>query len=87
MNDGVLRVGGRISRAHISPDAMNPMILPKNHHVTTILIRYVHERNGHCGVEQVLSLLREQFWVIKGRAAVKEVIGNVYPARSKWHQG
>ena len=75
MDDGVLRVGGRISRAPIAPDAMNPMILPKHHHVTTILIRYVHERNGHCGVEQVLSLLREQFWVIKGRAAVKEVIG------------
>ena len=45
--------GGRISRAPISPDATNPMTLPRNHHVTTILIRYVHERNGHCGVEQV----------------------------------
>ena len=65
MDDGVLGVG----------DAMNPMILPKHHHVTTILIRYVHERNRQCGVEQVLSLLREQFWLIKGRAAVKEVIG------------
>ena len=57
MDDGVLRVGSRISRAPIAPDAMNPMIL-KNHHVTTILIRYVlyvHERNGHCGVEQVLT--------------------------------
>ena len=75
MGDGVLRVGGRISRAPIAPDAMNPVILPKHQHVTTILIRYVHERNGNCGVEQVLSLLREQFWVIKGRAAVKEVIG------------
>lgn len=30
MNDGVLRVGDRISRAAISPDAMNPMILQKN---------------------------------------------------------
>ena len=29
MNDGVLRVGGRISRAPISPDALNPMIWPK----------------------------------------------------------
>ena len=26
MNDGVLRVGGRISRAPISPDAMDSMI-------------------------------------------------------------
>ena len=83
MNDGVLRVGGRISRAPISPDAMNPMILPKNHHVTTILLRYVHEINGHCGVEQVLSLLREQFWVIKGRAAVKEVIGRCISCKKR----
>ena len=83
MNDGVLRVGGRISRAPIFPDAMNPMILPKNHHVTTILIRYVHERNFHCGVEQVLSLLREQFWVIKGRAAVKEVIGKCISCKKR----
>ena len=55
MGDGFLGVGGRISRAPIAPDAMNPVILPKHHHVTTILTRYVHERNGNCGVEQVLS--------------------------------
>ncbi|PFX27057.1 hypothetical protein AWC38_SpisGene8267 [Stylophora pistillata] len=75
MNDGILRVGGRISRVPVSPDAMNPMILPKNHQVTTILIRYVHEKNGHFGVEKVLPLLREQFWVVRGRAAVREITG------------
>ena len=83
MNDGVLRVGGRISRAPISPDAMNPMILPKNRKVTTILIRYVHERNGHCGVEQVLSILREQFWVVRGRAAVREVNGKCISCKKR----
>ena len=55
MDDGVLRVGGWISRAPIAPNAVNPMIQPKNHHVTPILIRYVHERNGHCEVEQALT--------------------------------
>ena len=73
MDDGVLRVGGRISRALIAPDAMNPMILPKHHHVTTILICYVHERNGHSGVEQVLSLLREQFWVTQEMAELPKI--------------
>ena len=63
--DDVTRLGGRVSMAPISADAKNPMILPKNHHVATILIRYLYEVNGHCGVEQVLSLLREQFWVVK----------------------
>ena len=73
MDDGVLRVGGRISRAPIAPDAMNPMILPKHHHVTTILICYVHERNGHSGVEQVLFLLREQFWVTQEMAELPKI--------------
>ena len=72
--DEVMRVGGRISMAPISTDAMNPMILPKGHHIATILIRHLHEDNGHCGVEQVLSLLREQFWVVKARGAIKKVL-------------
>ena len=29
LDDGVLRVGGRISRAPITPNAVNPMIQPK----------------------------------------------------------
>ena len=45
----VMRVGGRIAKAPISADAINPMILPKKHHVRTILILYLHETNGHCG--------------------------------------
>ena len=49
-DDGVMRVGGRVSMAPISADAKNPMILPKDYHVATILIRYLHEVNGHCGV-------------------------------------
>ena len=72
--DGIIRVGGRISKAPISADAINPMILPKNHHISTILIRNLHETNGHCGVEQVLSLLREQFWIVKARSAIKKIL-------------
>ena len=74
-NDGVLRVGGRIPRAPIPSNAVIPITLPKKHHVPRILIRYLHERNGHRGPEQVLFYLREQFWVIKRRAAAKEFIG------------
>ncbi|KAK3747362.1 hypothetical protein QZH41_005268 [Actinostola sp. cb2023] len=55
--DDVMRVGGRMSLAPISPDAANPIILPKKHHITTLLIRHLHESNGHCGVEQLLKQL------------------------------
>jgi len=81
--DGVMRVGGRVSMAPISADADNPMILPKDHHVATILIRNLREVNGHCGVEQVLSLLREQFWVVKARGAIKRILRSCVHCRKQ----
>ena len=84
--DDAMRVGGRVSMAPISADAKNPMILPKNHEVATILIRYLHEVNGHCGVEQVLSLLREQFSVVKPRGAIKRVLRSCVHCRKQRQQ-
>ena len=65
--DGVMLEGKRISMAPITTDAMNPMIIPKDHHITTILIRNIHEVYGHCGVEQALSITKEQFWAVKAK--------------------
>lgn len=39
MNDGVLRVGGRISRAPISPDAKNPMMMMSHYDPDTLCTR------------------------------------------------
>ena len=74
IKDGVMRVGGRLLLAPISDDAKNPMLLPKDHHISTILIRHIHESNGHCGIEQVLCHSREQFWIVKTRIAIKKVL-------------
>ena len=51
-----MRVGKRISFALVTTDAKNPIIQPNDHHIITILIRNIHEVNGHCDVEEVLSI-------------------------------
>lgn len=51
MNDGVMRVGGRILRVFILFNVMNLMILFKDYYVLRILICYLYERNGYCGIE------------------------------------
>ena len=38
MKDGLLRVGGRLRNATISQEAKYPMILPKNHHVCSLIV-------------------------------------------------
>ena len=43
MHEGLLRVGGRISKAPISFDAKHPIILPYRHHVTELIIQAFHE--------------------------------------------
>ena len=70
LHDGLLRVKGRLD----SPLEKCPIILPNSHHVTTLIIRSCHERNGHTGMSQVLSSLREKFWILKGPSTVRKVL-------------
>ena len=72
--NGVLRVGGRISEAPIALEAKFPMIVPQKHHVTQLLIQVFHQKLAHAGQDHVLAQLREQFWIPKGRSAVRKVV-------------
>ena len=84
--DGILRVSGRISEAPTTFDSKHQMILPQNHHVTTLIIRFYHQQLGHCGQEQLLSRLREEFWIIKGRATIKREINKCIPCRKRYSE-
>ena len=72
--DGLLRVGGRLRLVQASFDSKHQIILPKNDHVSNLLIEHFHLISGHSGREYVLSLLRERFWVIKGSSAVRRIL-------------
>ena len=74
LSDGVLRVGGRIPEAPITFGAKFPMIVPPKHHVTQILIASFHQKLAHAGQNHILSQMREQFWVPRGRSAVRKVV-------------
>ena len=48
LEDGVLRVGGRLQKAVVlSWDEKHPMILPKHHHVRQLIVRHYHEFAAH----------------------------------------
>ncbi len=83
VHNGLLRVGGRLRRAQISEEAKHPSILPKAHHVVTLLVNHYHDVSGHSGVEHTLSLIRERYWIINGRSTVKNTIGRCYSCRKR----
>ena len=72
MDEGVIRVGGRIDCTDLPYDAKHPILLA-DHHVTTLLLNHVHRRTLHQGVEAGLTLLRQRHWVLKGRRLLREL--------------
>ena len=72
--DGILRVGGRIDMAAIGYQARHPIILPRTHHVTELIVRHYHHMEGHLGCNQVLAAVRQKFWILQGAAAIKHVV-------------
>ena len=51
-----------------------PIILQSGHHVTTLIICFLHEINGHVRIQQVLAATPERCWIVKGHSAVKKVL-------------
>jgi len=50
LDNGVLRVGGRLRKASICYDAKHLIILPNNHHFTDLMNVQYHHQVGHSGM-------------------------------------
>ncbi|XP_043230765.1 uncharacterized protein LOC122386050 [Amphibalanus amphitrite] len=72
---GVIRVGGRLQRSDLSYNAKHPILLPKKHPVSRLIIRQIHEDAGHgVGVEHTLAELRTRYWIPAAREMIKACI-------------
>lgn len=54
LQDGLLRVGRRLSRSALPEELKHPVILSKGHHVSNLILRYVHQQLGHAGRNHML---------------------------------
>ena len=76
-NDGLVRVGGRLQRTSLSYEESHPLILPSSHHVSSVLIKYYHEKVQHQGRHFTLGLIRSSgFWIVGSKRAVNSAINN-----------
>lgn len=76
---GVLRVGGRIQNAtHCPYNQIHPILIDSKHTFTKLLFMYEHNRLLHCGPQQLLSSVREQFWPTGGRVLSKSTVNKCY---------
>ena len=81
MDDGIIRVGGRLQRSNLPFDCRDQILLPSNHLVTDFIVNHYHCLTGHSGTLHVLSNIRTKFWIVKGHATVKRVLRNCRKCR------
>lgn len=74
LEDGILRVGGRLSRAAMPEESRHPIILAKDSHISNILLKHIHEEVGHGGRNYVLSRLRQKYWIPGATTAIRRLL-------------
>ncbi len=74
-NQGLLRVGGRISAANLDQEEKNPLIVPGKHHVGALLVRHYHQQIQHQGRLLTEGAVRAAgFWIIGGKRLVNSIL-------------
>ncbi|XP_043471735.1 uncharacterized protein LOC122504617 [Leptopilina heterotoma] len=74
LDQGIIKVGGRLVLADIPENQKHPIVLPKNHHVTKLIIKNEHLNRLHAGVNATLCGVRESYWPIDGRNTTRHIV-------------
>ena len=71
---GIIRCYGRLNNSSLPIESRNPILLPKEHHETHLIIQNCHRNVLHNGTKETLQELRSRFWVNQGRQLVKRIL-------------
>ena len=74
LDEGVIKCKGGLNNAPLPVNSRNPILLPAKHEFTRLLIKQSHESVKHNGIRDTLTTLRERYWVLCGREAVKKFV-------------
>jgi hypothetical protein len=87
-NNGVLRVGGRLNEmkdSDMSVQQRNPVILPKNDNITSLIISHFHLRVFHQGRHFTEGALHAAgYWVVGLKRMVSSYIKKCVVCRRPW---
>ncbi|XP_053690905.1 uncharacterized protein LOC128739442 [Sabethes cyaneus] len=71
---GTLRIQGRLANLSGSFDTRFPMVLPYDHHFSRLIARSIHHQTLHTGPAQLLSIIRQRFWPVRGRELARRTV-------------
>lgn len=71
---GFLRVGGRLAHAEVAFNVKHPLLLSRDHRLTSLIIHDYHDRFMHPGAQTLQNLLAQDFWILSPKRAIRAVV-------------
>ena len=69
-----MRCTRRLAKAELPTSVKHPILLEKDHHITSLIVEDSHKRVMHGGVKSTLTELRARFWIVQGRQFVRKLL-------------
>uniref|UniRef100_A0A8D9FGG8 Integrase catalytic domain-containing protein n=1 Tax=Cacopsylla melanoneura TaxID=428564 RepID=A0A8D9FGG8_9HEMI len=63
LENGLLRVGGRLGQAPIPYDSRHPILLPSKSHLAVLIVRHYHASSLHGGPKMVQWLVQRRYYI------------------------
>ncbi|XP_064464098.1 uncharacterized protein LOC135375287 [Ornithodoros turicata] len=73
-DSGIIRLQTRLQYGSEAEDVKCPVILPREHHFTKLVVDQGHRRALHGGLQDTLNDIRERWWIPQGRQITKKII-------------
>ncbi|GFV87145.1 integrase catalytic domain-containing protein [Trichonephila clavipes] len=75
----IIRVGGRLRNSMLADSHKHPILLPKTDYIVNLIISDYHLKLLHGGPQLFQAALREKFWILSARQAVRRVVRRCIP--------
>ena len=72
--EGILVCGTRIGRNLCKDGTSRPVILPKHHPLSALLVKHYHEMSGHSGREYTITEIWSKYWIPGVRTTVRRLL-------------
>ena len=72
---GILRVGGHLDKSNLNTECKHPIILPKKHALSKMIINWYHSKVAHCGRGITMNAVRTAgYWVVNLNSLTRSII-------------
>ena len=72
--DGIISCYGGMTNANLSQETITPILLPRKEKFVELMVEEYNKRLLYAGFNHTLSQIRTKYWIVLGRAEVKNVL-------------